>query len=168
MRLVLLALTFLVTTNCIGQVNSELEKRNGFKDIKLGSHVDSIKGALPGKEFIERKEFPAQWYTVEHEDYSKIGDVSIKNIELKTYKGLIYEIMVKTARDVKVMQGLEKAYGKATFTVRTESWYWNSENITLSLKGYPKYTLLVYKSVPVIKMMYADKGKKIEKVAEDF
>jgi hypothetical protein len=148
--------------------NPELEKRNGFKDIKLGSVVDSVKGAVPGKEFIEKKEFTARMYSVEHPDYKKIGDVGVKEIELKTYKGHIYEIIVTTMKDPKVMQGLEKAYGKATYTVRTESWYWNSENITLTLKGYPKHITLIYKSAPIIKMMYADKGKKIEAVAEDF
>lgn len=146
----------------------ELEKRNGFKNIKLGELVDSVKGIIPGKEFIERKEFPARFYTVDHPDYKKIGDVVVKEIELKTYKGYIYEIIVTTAKDPKVMQGLEKAYGKATYTVRTESWYWNSENLTLTLKGHAKHITLTYKSAPVIKMMYADKGKKIEAVAEDF
>lgn len=162
-----IALTLFFFTG-FAQINQELEKRNGFKDIKLGTHVDSIKGATPGKEFIERKEFPAQYYLVDHPDYQKIGEVAVKEIELKTYKGLIYEIKVKTAKDPKVMQGLEKAFGKATYTVRTESWYWNSENITLTFKGFPKHNMLTYRSAPVIKMMYTDKGKKIEEVAEDF
>lgn len=157
-----------IVQSSMGQGLPELEKRNGFKDIKLGGHVDSVKGAVPGKEFIERKEFPAMTYSVDHPDYKKIGEVAVKEIELKTYRGYIYEIIVTTAKDEKVMQGLEKAYGKATYTVRTESWYWRGENLSLTYKGHHKHITLTYKSGPVIKMMYADKGKKIEAVAEDF
>lgn len=168
MTKLLAVLIMLNTSWCLAQDVAELERRNGFKDIKLGALVDSIKGAIPGKEFIERKEFPAMTYTVDHPDYKKIGDVAIKSIELKTYRGFIYEILVSTAKDAKVMQGLEKAFGKATYTVRTESWYWKGETLSLTYKGHHKHISLTYKSAPVIKMMYADKGKKIEAVAEDF
>lgn len=165
----LIALVTLLNTGwCLAQDVTELERRNGFKDIKLGALVDSIKGATPGKEFIERKEFTAMTYTVDHLDYKKIGEVAIKSIELKTYRGFIYEILVTTAKDAKVMQGLEKAFGKATYTVRTESWYWKAETLSLTYKGHHKHISLTYKSGPVIKMMYEDKGKKIEAVAEDF
>lgn len=150
------------------QNTDELTRRNGFKDIKLGTNIDSVKGAMAGKDIIERKEFPAKIYTVDHPDYKKIGEVPIKEIELKTYKGFVYEIIVTTAKDPKVMQALEKAYGKATYTVRTESWYWRADNLSLVYKGHHKEIKLTYKSGPIIKMMYADKGKKIEEVAEDF
>ena len=38
---------------------AELNRRNGFKDIKLGSSIDSIKGAALKKEFKEKNEFEA-------------------------------------------------------------------------------------------------------------
>jgi hypothetical protein len=166
----LLTLSLLVITFHVvwSQDIQELERRNGFKDIKLGNLVDSVKGATPDRDIIERKEFPAKIYRVDHPDYKKIGDVPIKEIELKTYRGYIYQIIVITAKDAKVMQALEKAFGKATYTVRTESWYWKADNISLTYKGHHKHISLTYKSGPVIKMMYDDKGKQVEAVAEDF
>jgi hypothetical protein len=148
---------------------SELAKRNGFKTIKLGMHVDSVKGTIFKKDIMAHKEFPAKLYEVEHPEYSKVGTVQVKKIELKTYKGLIYEILVHTDKDPQIMRGLEKSYGKPTYSIRTETYYWTAKD-TLSLiyKGHNKHLALTYRSNPVIKIMYVDKGKKLEEIAEDF
>ena len=160
-------LLFLVPSLLSGQ--SELAKRNGFKDIKLGSSVDSVKGTVLIKEFIENKEFPAALYEVQHKDYQRIGTVEVKRIELKAYKGLIYEINVSTAKDPQVMKALEKSYGKAIYSVRDERFYWRAtDTLSLVYKGHAKKIELSYRSVPVRKIMYADKGKKIEEIADDF
>src|SRR5882672_5303214 len=74
---VLLCLLIISSASGYGQNLAELEKRNGFKDIKLGMVVDSLKGIKFKKEFMEREEFPAKLYTVEHPDYEKIGEVKI-------------------------------------------------------------------------------------------
>ena len=70
---------------CFSQNLSELDRRNGFKDIKLGSPIDSVKGFKLKKEFKERDEYPAKLYEVEHVDYEKIGEVKVYKVELKTY-----------------------------------------------------------------------------------
>jgi hypothetical protein len=147
---------------------SELEKRNGFKEIKLGMLIDSVKGAEFKKDLIERKEFATKSYETKHVDYMTIGDVPVKQISLKAYKGFIYEIEVTTGHDPKVMRGLEKSYGKATYSLRTESYYWKAETLSLVYKGHRKEVKLTYRSAPVIRMMYVDKGKQIEEVADDF
>jgi hypothetical protein len=97
-----------------------------------------------------------------------IGDVPVKEISLKVYNGLIYEIEVITGKDPKVMRGLEKSYGKATYSIRTESYYWKAGSLSLVYKGHHKEIKLTYRSGPVINMMYEDKGKKIDDVADDF
>ena len=165
----------LVTLVCIAFVThlyaqdvAELERRNGFKEIKLGTSIDSVKGATFKKDIIERKEFQAKIYETEHPDYMVIGDVPVKKISLKVYNTLIYEIDVATAKDPKVMRGLEKSFGKATYSIRTESYYWKAENLSLVYKGHHKEIKLTYRSGPVIRMMYEDKGKKIDEVADDF
>ena len=148
---------------------SELAKRNGFKDIKLGSLIDTVKGAILIKEFIEHKEFSAQLYELQHKDYEKIGTIGVKHIEVKTYRGLIYEINVSTEKDPQVMKALEKSYGKAIYSVRAEQFYWRApDTLSLIYKGHSKKIELSYRSVPVRKIMYADKGKKIEEIADDF
>jgi hypothetical protein len=159
----------LIATTILTHAQSELARRNGFKDIKLGDPVDSVKGAVFKKDFIELKEFPAKLYEVEHADYQKIGTVEVKHIELKTYKGYIYEINVSTAKDPQVMKALEKSYGKATYSIREERYYWRApDTLSLIYKGHKHKIDLTYRSAPVRKMMFADKGKKLEEVAEDF
>lgn len=164
-------LLFLLTLGPVvqGQDVNELARRNGFKDIKLGSSVDSVKGAQFEKDFIELKEFEAKLYEVKNPAYEKIGDADVKSVELKTYKGLIYEIIVTTPKDPRIMRGLEKSYGKATYNLRTETYAWRApDQLSLVYKGHHKDVKLIYKSHPVIKLMYADKKKKVEEIADDF
>jgi hypothetical protein len=168
MKELITILLFLMAINLLAQDATDLERRNGFKEIKLGSSIDSVKAAIFKKDIIERKEFEAKVYETEHPDYMMIGDVPVKEISLKVYNGLIYEIEVITGKDPKVMRGLEKSYGKATYSIRTESYYWKAGSLSLVYKGHHKEINLTYRSGPVINMMYEDKGKKIDDVADDF
>jgi hypothetical protein len=168
-RFTLSFLFLIIIYSASAQDVSELARRNGFKDIKLGSLVDSVKGAVFQKEFMELKEFEAKLYEVKNEAYKKIGDADVKGIELKAYKGLIYEIIVTTPKDPRIMRGLEKSYGKAAYNVRTENYAWRApDQLSLIYKGHHKEVKLIYKSIPVVKMMYADKKKKVEEIADDF
>ncbi len=147
----------------------ELIKRNGYKDIRLGNPVDSIKGSEFKKDFIEFKEFSAKLYEVKNEEYMKVGEAEVDKIELKVYNGLIYEIIVTAHKDPRIMRALEKLYGKPIYSLRSESYYWRAaDQLSLVYKGHHKEIKLLYKSYPMIKMMYADKKKKLEEIAEDF
>jgi hypothetical protein len=151
------------------QNTDELIKRNGFKDIRLGSPVDSIKGIEFEKDIIEIKEFACKLYSVNNPEYKKVGEADVDKVELKVYNGLIYEIIVTTPKDPRIMRGLEKLYGKPIYSLRTESYYWRAaDQLSLVYKGHHKEVKLYYKSYPMIKQMYADKKKKIEEIAEDF
>jgi hypothetical protein len=152
----------------VAQNVSELEKRNGFKTIKLGYPIDSVKGAVFKKEFIERKEFPASKFITQHSDYMNIGEVAVKRVELHTYHNLIYEIHVYLAKDPRVMQTLERSFGAATFSIRMKAYYWKGENISLIFEGGKKLIHLTYRSAPVIRKMYADKNKKAEEILQGF
>jgi hypothetical protein len=158
-----------LATQAIAQDVNELARRNGFKDIKLGTSVDSVKGAEFEKDFVELKEFDAKLYQVKNPAYEKIGEADVKSIELKTYKGLIYEIIVTTPKDPRIMRALEKSFGKAVYNIRTETYGWRApDQLSLVYKGQHKEIKLIYKSHPVIKIMYADKKKKVEEIADDF
>ncbi len=163
-------LSFISALSLKGQDISELMRRNGFKDIKLGSMVDSVNGAMFEKDIIELKEFEAKQYEVKNPAYEKIGEADVNRVELKTYKGLIYEIVVTTPKDPRIMRALEKSYGKATYNIRTETYNWHvHQQISLIYKGKNKKEVtLTYRSYPMVKLMYADKKKKIEDIAEDF
>ncbi len=166
--ILIISLLGLVSSGLKAQDVSELDRRNGFKSIKLGSPIDSVKAAVFKKDMVELKTYPAKIYETKHADYKSIGDVNVKKVVLKTYKNLIYEINVSLPKDPRVMQGLEKSYGPATFSVRMHAYYWNAENLSLIFKGDGKQIHLTYKSGPIIKMMHEDKNKKVEKVAEEF
>lgn len=148
---------------------TELDKRNGFKDIKLASPIDSVKGAIFKKDFKEKGHHPAKLYAIEHPDYQNIGEVKIERIEVKTYKSLIYEILVITEKDVRLMKGMESVLGKPVYNVRDESYNWAGKNVGLKYKSHSKNQLeLLYGSNVVHKLMQEDKAKKIKDISGDF
>ena len=158
-----------LTTSVFGQDISELEKRNGFKDIKLGAIADSVKGVKFKKDFKERDQFPAKLYTVSHPDYQSVGEVKIKDLELKSYKGLIYEIRIVTVKDTRLMKALQSLYGKAEYDIINEIYFWKGRDLLLRFSSKSKQHLeLVYTSFPVTAMMKVDKDKKVDDIANDF
>jgi hypothetical protein len=168
-RVLIMIFAFCCPLTMLGQDITELEKRNGFKDIKLGSPADSVSGVKFRKDFKESEEFEAKLYDVTHENYKQIGEVEVKTVELKAYKGLIYEITVVTAKDPRLMKALESIYGLAEYDLKRETWFWKSENVTLKFRSHSKNSLeMVYNSQRVRKMMKDDKGKKVEAIANDF
>lgn len=167
-----LFLSFLLTHSVavsFAQDLAELDRRNGFKDIKLGTHIDSIKGSEFKKEVKEKNEFPAKLYEVENPGYKNIGEVKVKKVELKTYKDLIYEIVVITEKDTRLMKGMVKSFGEPKYILTTDSYNWLTENLSLTFNDHSRNEIrLRYRSYPILKMMQVDKGKKIEDIAEDF
>jgi hypothetical protein len=160
-------------SGCLGvsfaQPQSELEKRNGFKDIKLGMPVDSVKGLKFKKDFKEKDEFDAKLYEVDYPTYKNIGEVEVKTIELKAYKNLIYEISVITAKDPRLMKALESIYGNADYDMKNETYFWRGETLVLYFRAPSKHQLeMLYASLAVRNMMKADKAKKVEAIADDF
>jgi len=104
------------------QTETELDKRNGFKDIKLGMSVDSVKGVKEKKEFKEKDNVhPSKLYDVEHPDYSTIGEIKVHKIEMKAYRNLIYEIRVTTEKDPRLMRAMENVYGPATYDAKNNN-----------------------------------------------
>lgn len=159
----------IIVTAASGQDVAALERRNGFKDIRLGTSTDSVKGLILEKEFKERNEFPAKLYRVENESYTSIGEVKVSRVEVKAYKDTIYEIGVWTAKDPRLMKALESLYGRADFDMKNETYFWKTDNIVLKFKSEGKNKLvLTYISPPVHKSMKGDKDKKVDDIANDF
>lgn len=160
---------FLVTNFAVAQdLNEELEKRHGFKNIRLATPIDSIEGAEFQKDFMEKDQFESKLYSIKKASLGSIGEIKIKSIDLKAYKGLIYEITVETERDPRLMQGMEKAFGQSVYSVRTKGYHWRAKSLSLSAYGEKNSHKLVYVSYTVHKMMQADKGKKVDEIADDF
>jgi hypothetical protein len=169
MRLLTIFLLVAAFQTAVSQDISELEKRNGFKDIKLGMIADSVKGAKFKKEFKEKDEFPAKLYTVEHPDFARVGEVKIDHIEIKAYKDLVYEISVVAAKDTRLMKALESLYGKADYDMKTEVYFWRGTTLILKFRSHGRNHLeLLYTSFPIHQMMKADKNQKVDDIADDF
>jgi hypothetical protein len=148
---------------------TELDKRNGFKNIKMTMHIDSVPGAVFKKDIKEKGHHPAKLYEVVHPDNATIGEVAVNKIEVKTYKDLIYEITVITDQDSRLMKGMEKVLGRPNYDVRDETYTWMGKNLTLKFSKASKKTLqLYYSSAIVRRMMEEDKRKKIDDIADDF
>jgi hypothetical protein len=168
-KLKLTTLFVFLLSVCLGQNLSELDKRNGFKDIKLGSHIDSVKGFKLKKEFKEKDQFPAKLYEVDHPDYKKIGEVEVYKIELKTYQDLIYEINVIADKDERLMKALESLYGKSDYDMKNETYFWKTDNLILKFKSEGKHRLqMLYVSYGIHKKMREDKEKKVDDISNDF
>ncbi len=168
-KLKILVLVLFAFSNSFGQGLSELDKRSGFKDIRLATPVDSVKGSKLIKEFKERDEFPAKLFEVENTDYEKIGEVKVHKVELKTYKDLIYEINVITDKDERLMKALESLYGKSEYDMKNETYFWKTDSLILKFKSQGKHRLqMLYISYNVHKMMRGDKDKKVDDIANDF
>jgi hypothetical protein len=169
LKIVLFFLFLFGSSHCFCQNLSELEKRNGFKEIKLGMLVDSLKGYKLKKEFKEKDEYPAKLFEIEHEDYAKIGEVKVHKIEVKTYKDLIYEINVITEKDARLMKALESLYGKSDYDMKNETYFWKTDNLILKFKADGKQRLqMLFVSYGVHSMMKADKDRKVDDIANDF
>lgn len=152
-----------------GQDLAELDRRKGFKDIKLGSRMDSLKGAKFKKDVLEKNEFPVKLYSVENEEYEQIGEVKVKRVDVKAYKDEIYEIVVITHKDTRLMKGMQKSFGKPLYILPTDTYNWKTDSLSLTFKDHSRNELrLTYRYYPVLKKMQIDKGKKIDQIAEDF
>ncbi|CAN5265226.1 hypothetical protein BH09BAC3_BH09BAC3_23230 [soil metagenome] len=169
MKYLISSLFVIATISSFGQNLAELTRRNGFKDLKLGSHVDSVKVASFKKDTKEKNEFPVKLYAVENDEYKSIGEVKVKKVEVKTYKDVVYEISVVTNKDSRLMKGLEKSFGKPGYIIPTDTYNWKTDSLSLTFKDFSKNELLLtYRYYPVLKQMRIDKGKKIDDIANDF
>lgn len=153
-----------------GQDRAELERRNGFKNLKLLMHIDSVEGDKKlRKEFKEHGEFPSKLYTVEGPDYQSIGEIPVKKVEVKTYKDLVYQINVVTGKDPRLMKALESIYGGAEYDLKRETYFWKGETLILKFRSLSRSQLeMIFTSYVAANMMKEDKGRKVEDIADDF
>lgn len=166
---ILIIMLFISNTGFTQDDLTELDRRNGFKNIKMGMHIDSVAGSKFKKDIKEKGHHPAKLFEVINPDNATIGEVVVNKIEVKTYKDLIYEISVITAKDTRLMKGMESALGKPIYDVRDESYTWIGKNLTLKFKPASKTSLeLLYSSAIIKRMMDEDKKKKIDDIADDF
>ncbi len=167
---ILLMIVLTASMMAHGQDIAELEQRNGFKDLKLGIPIDSVKGETKlRKSFLEQGQFDAHLYTVDHPDYQRIGEVSVRKVEIKTYKDHIYQIHVVTDKDSRLMRALESIYGPSTYDMKRETYFWKGDTLILKFRSFSRNQLeMIFTSYLILQQMNSDKAKKVDDIADDF
>ena len=148
---------------------AELDRRGGFKDIKLLHQVGDYED-LEFKKDIKDNRYPgAKLYTAIKGTYSEIGSLKVHKLEVKAYKGQIYEIVVEAEKSIGLYRGLVTAYGEPKYSHRAKKNYWQTENIKLwySIKGKEKI-LLEYYSLAMEDVRKKEKEKNLKDVVDDF
>lgn len=148
----------------------ELEKKHGFQDIILDSEISDYANLIFKKSIKHKKsEQPILLYERVKGTYQKIGDVSIKTLEVKAFLGKIIEIRIIAEKDEDIMRALKKLYGEPYFSVRSNSWEWRSEGVLLSLRSLSKNKLeIIYSSRKFNQYIQDHKEEGIENISTDF
>lgn len=148
---------------------SELDRRNGFKDIKMASPVTAYEG-LEYKKDIDDEVFPeARLYTAKKGHYESIGSLKIYDLQVKTYKDSIFEVRVVTEKDPNLYKGMKKAFGEPEFAHRAKEYYWRTQRLRLGYSSYSNNKIeMVYRSYIMNDKLKEDKQKVVEDIADDF
>lgn len=163
-----LALMVVSCSIAFGQ-NAELDRRNGFKDIKLNSQVSTYEG-LEFKRAMEDRIFPeVDLYLAKKGYYETIGGKKVHSLTVKAYKGDVFEIKVIVSKDPDLYKGLKKNFGNPKFDLRKDEYYWSTEKLRLSYASLSKNKIVMtYWSFPVHQKLKDNKKKEIEAIADDF
>ena len=167
MRLLLYILFFASSFALQAQSATELDTRNGFKDIKLLSNVNDISSL----EFASnnKDEENQAYYKPKSGQYTSIGAVPIKSLRVLTYDNLVYEIEITCAKDPQLFRGLEKAFGKAKHSVKDNLYHWSTGKVSLTFGSVGKKKVqLVYYAYGIKAIMKADANQKIEDLSTEF
>jgi hypothetical protein len=167
MRILITLLFLVISVSSFSQFSNELDKRNGFKDIKILTDVTSY----PGLEYWKDDKSKADHalYRTKNGSYENIGDVEINKITVYTYRNLIFKIEVITANNEKLYRSFEKAYGKLNSSLAASYSYWDGEKVRLNYETLgSKKIKLTYLSKQIKQIIALDKKKAIDSLSSEF
>ncbi|UII34078.1 hypothetical protein LVD17_09655 [Fulvivirga ulvae] len=169
MALRFVILFLMMSGKLLAQGAEELDRRNGFKDIKMTSNIAEYEG-LEYKKDIEDEVFPqAKLYTAKKGYYENIGSLKIFDLEVKVYKDSIFEIKVITEKDPNLYKGLKKAFGEPEFAYRSSKYYWQSERLKLMYSSHSNNKIeMVYRSYLMNDKLKEEKKQEVEEIVDDF
>ena len=168
-----LLIILILTLNSIiilnAQSSNELERRKGFKGIVLGSQVEEYSDLVYKKEYKDKNIPDSRIYSRKSNTYTDIGGIKILDLEVKVYRGTIYEIKVITKNDSKFAESLKKAFGSPNYSVRSGMYTWGSPSVSLSMisKGKSRFEL-IYLWTGIKQLVQKDRQAEINQISEDF
>lgn len=169
--LIILFIWCIVPANEINaQSLDDLEKKHGFQDIVLDTDISENQQLVFKKQIdLKKSEYPIHVYLRAKGSYPNIGEVPIKDMEVKVYLQKIIEIKIITPKETDIMKALKKLYGEPTFSVRSNAWEWQSEGVLLSLTSVGKNKLEIkYTSLKLSQYIKDKKEEGIEDLSTDF
>jgi len=169
-RKIWLLLVLFVPTMLSAQGLEELEKRNGFKDIKLVSSVSSYEGLELKKEEVDDETFPkSTLYTAKKGFYESIGKLKIYELEVLAYKDSIYQIKVITEKDPNLYKGMKKLFGEPEYAYGREQYYWNTDKLKLAYGSHSRNKIeMIYFSYLMVEKRKQEKKQVVEDIVDDF
>jgi len=161
---------YVSTSTVDAQSLEKLDTKHGFQDIKLDSEISDYSNLVLRKSIkIKKSEEPILLYEREKGSYQKIGDVSIKDFEVRSFLGKIIEIKIIAPKDTDIMKALKLLYGEPNFSVRSNAWEWRSEGVLLSVRAIGKNKLeIIYASRKLNQYIKDLKEEGIESISTDF
>ena len=165
---ILITLLFLgFSLSGFGQFSEELDKRNGFKDLKILTDVASYPGLEYWKDDKDKPNHAI--YKAVKGRYENIGDVEIYKITVYAYRNQIFKIEVITANNEKLYRSLEKAYGKINSSIAASYSFWDGEKVRLNYETLgAKKIKLTYLSKQIKQMIALDKKKAVDSLSSEF
>ena len=164
-----LIVCFLITLPLLvsGQNSDELDRRNGFKDIKLLTDISEMEGLEYWK---AQKDKPKHdLYRNTKGAYSSIGNVKVYKVTVYTYRNLAYQIEVITEKDEKLFRSLEKAFGKIKYSMGSQVSYWAGEEVRLNYESVNASKIkLTYSAHGINQIIASDKKKAVDSLADEF
>lgn len=163
----LFTLFILVGSISIQAQNPELDKRNGFKNIKLLSKATDYSELKFDKHQSEENK---AIYVRKSGSLQAIGDIQIKKLNVYTYNDIIYRIEVATGKNTQLFKGLEKAYGKSKFAVVSNVYVWQGEKVKLTFASQKggKRIVMNYTSPKIKEIIKQAEEQKIKDLSDDF
>ena len=156
-----------IATFGYSQSGKELDKRNGFKDIKLLSEISSYSTLEFSKKVKGQPKHAI--YKPTNGQYKNIGEVAINKLSVYTYGELIYRIEVVVDKDEQLFRSLEKAFGKIHSSIASKDSFWEGSKVklTYSVEGSKKVKL-IYSSKEINLIINQDKKKDIDSLSTEF
>ena len=168
-RIYLVLILLCIHVDLWAQGAEELDKRNGFQDIKLASAVGDYEG-LEYEKDIEDKIFPeAKLYAAKKGYYESIGSLKIYDLEVKVYRDSIYQIRIVTEKDPNLYKGLKGIFGEPEYAYGTNKYYWQSDKIKLLYSSHSNNKIeMVYNSFVMREKLKEDRKEVVDDIMSDF
>ena len=163
----LLFIALNLTIKTYAQNGKELDKRNGFKDIKLLTDINDNSKLEFSKDVKDKPDYAI--YKPKKGQYDKIGDIDIKKLNVYVYRKQIYQIDITTEKNMQLFKSLEKAFGKINASMVSKNAFWEGEKVRLNYMVVGSNKLILrYRSRDIDKIIAIDNKKKIDSLSTEF